>query len=68
VPGRLRDLRTRLTLWYTALVGGFLLLLGVGAFALLDRGLRDNVDASLRSVAVTIATSRRCLRGSTWRS
>ncbi len=65
MPGRLRDLRTRLTLWYTALVGGFLLLLGVGAFALLDRGLRDNVDASLRSVAVTIGTSSRQEAGGT---
>jgi heavy metal sensor kinase len=56
---RLGELRTRLTLWYTTLLAGLLLVLGVAAFTLLDRGLRANVDASLRSVAVTIAESSR---------
>ena len=53
------ELRTRLTLWYTSVLAGLLALLGLAALALLDSGLRDNVDASLRSVASTIAASSR---------
>lgn len=53
------SLRTRLTLWYTALLTGMLVLLGSAALILLDRGLRDNIDASLKSVAVSIADSVR---------
>ncbi len=53
------SLRTRLTLWYTALLTGMLILLGSAALILLDRGLRDNIDASLKSVAVSIADSVR---------
>ena len=53
------SLRARLTLWYTALLTGMLILLGAAAFILLDRGLRDNIDASLKSVAVSIADSAR---------
>ena len=52
-------LRARLTLWYTALLCGMLALLGATALVLLDRGLRDNVDASLRSLAHSIADSTR---------
>jgi heavy metal sensor kinase len=59
MPGRLHELRTRLTLWYTSVLAGLLLLFGVATFTLLDRGLRENVDASLRSVAVSIAESSR---------
>jgi heavy metal sensor kinase len=54
-----RTLRARLTLWYTALLSGMLAILGVTALVLLDRGLRDNVDASLKSVARAIAESTR---------
>lgn len=53
------SLRARLTLWYTALLTGMLVLLGTAALILLDRGLRDNIDASLKSVAVSIADSVR---------
>lgn len=53
------SLRARLTLWYTALLTGMLVLLGAAAFILLDRGLRDHIDASLKSVAVSIADSVR---------
>ncbi len=53
------SLRARLTLWYTALLTGMLVLLGAAALILLDRGLRDNIDASLKSVAVSIADSVR---------
>jgi len=53
------SLRARLTLWYTALLTGMLVLLGATALILLDRGLRDNIDASLKSVAVSIADSVR---------
>jgi heavy metal sensor kinase len=51
------SLRWRLTLWYTAALGGLLVLLGGTAVVLLDRTLRANVDASLVSVARTIAVS-----------
>jgi heavy metal sensor kinase len=54
-----RTLRARLTLWYTAFFSGVLVVLGVGALILLDRGLRDNIDASLKSVAQAIADSSR---------
>ena len=53
------SLRARLTLWYTALLTGMLALLGATALWLLDRGLRDNIDASLASAAATIADSLR---------
>ena len=52
-------LRARLTLWYTALLTGMLVLFGAAAFILLDRGLRGHMDASLKSVAVSIADSVR---------
>ena len=52
-------LRARLTLWYTAALGGLLMALGATALVLLDHGLRANVDASLASVARTVATSSR---------
>jgi two-component system, OmpR family, sensor kinase len=51
------SLRWRLTLWYTATLGGLLVLLGATALVLLDRTLRANVDASLVSVARTVAAS-----------
>lgn len=54
-----RTLRARLTLWYTAFFSGMLMVLGVGALILLDHGLRDNIDASLKSVAQSIAESSR---------
>jgi heavy metal sensor kinase len=50
-------LRARLTLWYTLVFGGLLVLLGTTAFVLLDRGLRATVDDSLEAVARVIATS-----------
>jgi len=53
------SLRARLTLWYTAAVGAVLVLLGAVALALLDRGLRANVDASLQSVARTVGSEVR---------
>jgi heavy metal sensor kinase len=53
------SLRARLTLWYTAAVGAVLVLLGAVALALLDRGLRANVDASLESVARTVGSEVR---------
>ncbi len=54
-----RTLRARLTLWYTAFFSGMLAVLGISALILLDRGLRDNIDASLKSVAQAIAESSR---------
>jgi len=54
-----RTLRARLTLWYTALLSGMLMILGTTALVLLDRGLRENVDASLQSVARSIVNSTR---------
>jgi heavy metal sensor kinase len=51
------SLRWRLTLWYTAALGGLLVLLGIAAFVLLDHTLQANVDASLVSVAQAVAAS-----------
>ena len=56
---RPRSLRARLTLWYTAALGGLLVLLGAVALFLLDRGLRHTVDSSLDSLAQTVAESSR---------
>ena len=42
-------------MWYTALLSGMLAVLGVAALMLLERGLHDNIDASLESVARSIA-------------
>ena len=54
-----RSLRARLTLWYTAALGGLLLALGAVAFVLLDHGLRRTADVSLESLARTVAESSR---------
>ncbi len=54
-----RSLRARLTLWYTAALGALLLVLGGVALVLLDRGLRHTADASLDSLAETVAESSR---------
>ena len=50
-----RTLRARLTVWYTALLSGMLAVLGLAALVLLERGLHENIDASLDSVARSIA-------------
>jgi len=54
-----RTLRARLTLWYTILLSGMFAFLGFSALMLLDHALHDNVDASLKSVARSIAESTR---------
>jgi heavy metal sensor kinase len=56
---RPRSLRARLTLWYTAALGGLLVLLGTVAVVLFDHGLRRTADASLESLASTIVQSSR---------
>jgi heavy metal sensor kinase len=58
-----RSLRSRLTLWYTAALAVLFALLGATAVVLLGRGLHDAVDASLATVAHTIAESSRTQRG-----
>ncbi len=58
-----RTLRARLTLWYTAALGGLLLALGTGTGILLDRGLRQTADASLETLARTVAESSQAPRG-----
>lgn len=50
-----RTLRARLTVWYTVLLSGMLAVLGLTALVLLERGLRENIDVSLDSVARSIA-------------
>lgn len=50
-----RTLRVRLTLWYTALLSGMLAVLGGAALMLLERSLHEHVDASLESVARSLA-------------
>ena len=57
--GRPSTLRGRLTLWYTGILTATLALLGAISVVLLDRGLRNNIDDSLNSVARTIAESVR---------
>ena len=57
--GRPNTLRGRLTLWYTGILTAMLALLGGISVVLLDRGLRNNIDDSLNSVARTIAESVR---------
>jgi heavy metal sensor kinase len=52
-------LRGRLTLWYTSILTATLVLLGAISVVLLDRGLRNNIDDSLNSVARIIAESVR---------
>jgi heavy metal sensor kinase len=59
VPPWPRSLRARLTLWYTAALGALLVVLGTVALLLLDRGLRRTADASLESLARTVAESSR---------
>ncbi len=54
-----RTLRARLTVWYTALLSGMLTVLGLAALVLLERGLHENIDASLDSVARAIAETTR---------
>jgi heavy metal sensor kinase len=54
-----RTLRARLTLWYTAALSGMLIVLGISTLVLLDHALRENIDASLLSVARSIAESAR---------
>jgi heavy metal sensor kinase len=54
-----RTLRGRLTLWYGGILTAMLVVLGGTAVILLDRGLRNNIDDSLSSVARTIAESVR---------
>ena len=57
--GRPSTLRGRLTLWYTGILTAMLALLGGTSVVLLDRGLRNNIDDSLNSLARTIAESVR---------
>ena len=52
-------LRGRVTLWYTGLLTAMLALFGGTSVVLLDQGLRKDLDASLYSVARTIAQSVR---------
>ena len=59
MTGRPTTLRARLTLWYTGLLTAMLALLSTTSVILLDRGLRNNVDDSLSSVARAIAESVR---------
>ncbi|MGH7846168.1 MAG: hypothetical protein ACREQW_13495, partial [Candidatus Binatia bacterium] len=50
-------LRARLTLWYVGILTATLALFGSISVVLLDRALRNNVDASLRSLGDAIAES-----------
>jgi heavy metal sensor kinase len=49
------SIRARLTLWYTGIVAATLILLGGVAYGLLMRSLWQDVDATLESVAKTLA-------------
>jgi two-component system OmpR family sensor kinase len=54
-----RTLRARLTLWYTGLFTAMLACLGALALLLLDRALRESIDASLDTMANSIAATVR---------
>ena len=47
------SIRSRLTLWYTGILAATLVLLGGASYALLMRGLWQDVDATLEGVAKT---------------
>ena len=53
------SIRARLTLWYTGILATTLILLGGVAYGLLMRGLWHDVDATLESVAKTLAQTAR---------
>jgi two-component system OmpR family sensor kinase len=50
-----RSVRTRLTLWYTSLLGTTFLILGLIAYVLVSYTLHKEADSALRSVAVALA-------------
>src|SRR5262249_43197079 len=58
-----RSLRARPARWSTAALGALLLVRGGAALLLLDRGLRRTADASLESLAQTVAQSSRSPQG-----
>ncbi|HWT78382.1 MAG TPA: histidine kinase dimerization/phospho-acceptor domain-containing protein, partial [Candidatus Methylomirabilis sp.] len=49
------SIRARLTLWFTGILAAALILLGGASYFLLMRGLWQDVDATLESVAKTVA-------------
>ena len=49
------SIRGRLTLWYTGILAGTLILLGVVTYGLLMRGLWQDVDTTLNGVAKAVA-------------
>ena len=51
------SIRARLTFWFTGIVAATVLVLGGVAYALLLRGLWNDVDTTLRSVATAVAKS-----------
>jgi len=51
------SIRARLTLWYTAILGTTVLVLGGVAYGLLMRGLWNDVDSTLERVAKAVATA-----------
>jgi heavy metal sensor kinase len=52
---RLRSIRARLTVWYTALLTITILFLGGTAYALLEYSLAHDIDAALQGVAQVLA-------------
>jgi len=53
------SIRARLTLWYTGILAATLILLGVSSYGLLMRGLWQDVDATLESVAKALNQTAR---------
>ena len=48
------SIRFRLTLWYTMMLGGILVLFGLVMYVVLERYLVDNLDAALRERTVAV--------------
>ena len=54
----IRSIRTRLTLWFCALLALTFIILGVAAYLLVSYTLHKDTDSALRSVAEALAASR----------
>jgi heavy metal sensor kinase len=53
-----RSVRTRLTLWYTSLLGITFVFLGLSAYMLVSYTLHNEADSALRSVAIALAEKK----------
>ena len=59
---RIRSIRTRITLWYTALFTVTFLILGFAAMHIVFYTLYEETDSALKSVAVALADRTGAIR------